>query len=288
MLRLRFAALSMTFWKRIRPLHPLLAAALLLTATGCEKVISLDLKTSAAQLVFEGNLADDGRPCQVSLSNSTDYSNTNTFAPVTGATVTLADNAGNRETLRETSPGQYVGTSVLGVAGRAYTLSVATGGATYVALSTLPAPVVPFDKLSNQLSPVGKDNIQAVVDYTDPVGQGNGYLFRQYRNGRLNNTIFLQNDQFNDGKHVSQPLRTMGGNASDPNNLNKLVVGDSLVVEMQNVDTGVYEYFRTLNLILTTNPATATTPANPKSNFSGGVLGYFSAHSKRVRRIKVL
>jgi hypothetical protein len=49
----------------------------------------------------------------------------------------------------------------------------------------------------------------------------------------------------------------------------------------------VYEYFRTLNLILTTGAAPSTTPANPKSNFSGGALGYFSAHSRRVLRIKV-
>ncbi|RZK41413.1 MAG: DUF4249 domain-containing protein [Hymenobacter sp.] len=267
----------------------LLALALLLAGTACEKVVTLDLKTSASQLVFEGNLADDGHPCLVTLSRSTDYTDTNTFQAVRGATITLADNAGGQETLRESAstPGQYAGTTLLGVPGRTYTLRVETGGTAYVATSTLPAPVVPFDKLSTQVSAVGTNNIQAVVDYTDPVGQGNGYLFRQYRNGRLNNTIFLQNDQNTDGKHVSQALRTMGGPTSDPNNVNKLVAGDSLRVEMQNVDPNVYEYFRTLNQILTTNPATATTPANPKSNFSGGVLGYFSAHSKRVRAVKV-
>ncbi|RZL10439.1 MAG: DUF4249 family protein, partial [Hymenobacter sp.] len=194
-----------------------------------------------------------------------------------------------QETLRENpgTPGQYAGATLLGVPGRTYTLRVETSGTAYVATSTLPAPVVPFDRLSTQLSPVGNNNIQAVANYTDPPGTGNSYLFRQYRNGRLNSTIFVQNDQFNDGKHVTQVLRSMGGPSNDPNDLNKLVSGDSLRVEMQNIDAGVYEYFRTLNLILTTNPATATTPANPKSNFSGGILGYFSAHSKRVRAIKV-
>ncbi|NML64748.1 DUF4249 domain-containing protein [Hymenobacter sp. RP-2-7] len=263
------------------------ALGLLLAGTGCQKVVTLTLQTSASQLVIEGNLADDGQPAQVSLSTSADYTTTNSFAPVSGATVTLTDNAGGRETLREATPGQYVGSTLRGVAGRAYTLRVETGGAVYVALSTLPAPVVPFDKLSTQLSAVGS-NIQAVVDYTDPAGTGNSYLFRQYRNGRLNPTIFLQNDQFTDGKHVSQVLRTMGGGTTDPNNLNKLVAGDSLQVEMQNVDSGVYEYFRTLNQILTTNPIITTTPANPKTNFSGGALGYFSAHSKRIKRIKVM
>ncbi|RZK37768.1 MAG: DUF4249 domain-containing protein, partial [Hymenobacter sp.] len=189
-----------------------LALSLLLASTACEKVVNLDLKTTTSQLVIEGNLADDGRPCLVTLSRSANYTDTNTFQAVSGATVTLTDNAGGLETLRESpgTPGQYAGAALLGVAGRTYTLRVETGGTTYVATSTLPAPVVPFDKLSTQLSAIGTKNIQAVVDYTDPAGLGNSYLFRQYRNGRLNNTIFLQNDQFTDGKKVSQLLRSMG------------------------------------------------------------------------------
>jgi hypothetical protein len=264
-----------------------LTVGLLTLLASCEKVVDLDLKTTTSQFVFEGNLADDGRPCLVTLSRSANYTDTNTFQAVRGATVTLADNAGGQETLREstTTPGQYAGATLLGVPGRTYTLRVETSGTAYVATSTLPAPVVPFDKLSTQLSAVG-NRIQAVVDYTDPAGQPNSYLYRQYRNGRLNSAIFVQNDQFTDGKKVTQVLRTMGP-SNDPNDLDKLVAGDSLRVEMQNIDAGVYEYFRTLNLILTTNPATATTPANPKSNFSGGVLGYFSAHSRRVKTIKV-
>lgn len=265
-----------------------LALGMLLTLASCEKVIDLNLQTTTSQLVIEGNLADDSRPCQVTLNRSANYTDTNNFQAVSGATITLADNAGGRETLREsaTAPGQYVGATVLGVPGRTYTLRVETGGAAYVATSTLPAPVVPFDRLSTQLSAVG-NRIQAVVEFNDPAGQSNSYLYRQYRNGRFNNAIFVQNDQFNDGKKVTQVLRNMGGPSSDPNDLNKLASGDSLRVEMRNIDANVYEYFRTLNLILTTNPATATTPANPTSNFSGGVLGYFSAHSRRVRTIKV-
>lgn len=265
----------------------LLAASLLLAGTGCEKIVNLDLQTSTAQLVIEANLVDDGLPCQVSLSRSANYTATNTFAPVSGATITLADNAGGLETLRETTPGQYVGATLQGVSGRAYTLRVETGGTAYVALSTLPAPVVPFEKLSTQLSVFGSNNIQAVVDYTDPAGLGNSYLFRQYRNGRLNPTIFLQNDQFTNGNRISQVLRALSSTSADPQELNKLVSGDSLQVEMQNLDPGAYEYFRTLNLILTPGGAPSTTPANPKSNFSGGALGYFSAHSRRVRTIKV-
>ncbi|TVT43034.1 DUF4249 domain-containing protein [Hymenobacter setariae] len=278
--------LSLTTYKSC--VGALAAGALLLASTGCEKIVDLNLKTSTAQLVIEGNLVDDNQPCQVSISRSANYTDTNTFEAVRGATITLADNAGGLETLRETAtPGRYLGATLRGVPGRTYTLRVETDGAAYVATSRLPAPVVPFEKLSTQLSAFGTDNIQAVVDYTDPAGKGNSYLFRQYRNGKLNNAIFVQNDEFTDGNRISQVLRTRSSSSTDPNELDKLKAGDSLRVEMQNIDPGVYEYFRTLTLILTAGGAPTTTPANPKSNFSGGALGYFSAHSRRVLTIKV-
>lgn len=263
----------------------LAAAALLLAGTGCEKSLDLNLNTSDSQLFIEANLADDGQPCQVSLNRSVNYAETNAFPAVSGAAITLTDDTGARETLRETSAGQYRGTTLRGVAGRAYTLRVETGGTAYVAVSTLPV-VVPFDVLRTQPGNFDTKTIQAVVEYTDPPGEGNSYLFRQYRNGRLNKTYFIQNDKFTDGKRVSQSLRNMGGggNADD---LDKLAAGDSLKVEMQNIDPNVYEYFRTLNQILQNNPAFSTTPANPKSNFTGGALGYFSAHSRRVQRLRI-
>jgi hypothetical protein len=263
----------------------LAATALLLAGTGCEKVIDLNLKTSDSQLVIEGNLVDDGQPCQVSLNRSVNYAETNTFPAVSGAAITLTDDTGARETLRETSPGQYVGATIRAVAGHAYTLRVETGGTAYVAISTLPM-VVPFELLRTEPGIFDPKTIQAVVEYTDPAGEGNSYLFRQYRNGRLNKTFFIQNDKFTDGKHVSQALRNMGGGGTT-DDLDKLASGDSLKVEMQNIDPNVYEYFRTLNQILQSNPAFSTTPANPKSNFSGGALGYFSAHSRRVQRLRI-
>ncbi len=262
------------------------AAALLLAAAGCQKVVDdLKLNTAAANLVIEANLADDGRPCQVSLVTSANYKETNVFPPVTGAKITLSDDAGGLETLRETSPGQYAGASLRGVSGRAYTLRVETGGSAYVAVSTLP-PVVPFDALSTETNTADFDKaIQAVADYVDPPGLGNGYLFRQYRNGRLNPAIFALNDKFIDGRPQHYALSNFMG--EDAKEEDKLVSGDSLTVEMQNIDPAVYEYFRTLNQILGSDPGFATTPANPTSNFSGGALGYFSAHSRRVRRLRV-
>lgn len=55
---------------------------------------------------------------------------------------------------------------------------------------------------------------------------------------------------------------------------------------MQHVDAGIYEYFRTLNMLLQVGLASAS-PANPTSNFSGGVLGYFSTYAQQQRRFTI-
>lgn len=63
------------------------------------------------------------------LARSVSYTDTNTFPAVSGAVVTLSDDAGGLETLRETSmPGEYRGRTLLGPAGRRYTLRVDTDG----------------------------------------------------------------------------------------------------------------------------------------------------------------
>jgi hypothetical protein len=248
-------------------------------ASSCQKVIDLDLKEAAPRLVIEGNLVDDGQPCTVQVSLSASYTDTNTFPGVSGAVVTLSDDAGGLETLAATStPGQYRGRTITGQVGRSYTLRVEVEGTAYVAVSTLPA-AVPLTGLKAEKSGFG-DNIQITPEFQDPAGVPNSYLFRQYRNGRLNKTLFLQNDELTDGKANARPLFSRGGDED----ADKLVSGDSVRIEMQNIDAGVYKYLFTLNQVLQGNSAS---PANPKSNFSGNVLGYFSAYSRRQRTILV-
>ena len=262
-----------------------LAALTLLLAISCQKVVTLDLREAAPQLAIEANLADDGHPCVVQISRSVSYTQTNTFPAVSGAVITLSDDAGGLETLAETStPGQYQGRTVLGQAGRRYTLRVQVEGSSYVAMSTIPVAVA-FTGLRAQKAPIG-NNIQALPEFLDPAGMRNYYVFRQYRNGRLNKSIFLQNDEFTDGKPNNRGLGA-GGGGGGTDDADKLATGDSLRVEMQNVDADTYEYFRTLSLTRQSGGMATASPANPKSNFTGGVLGYFSAHTRRQRSIIV-
>jgi hypothetical protein len=93
----------------------------------------------------------------------------------------------------------------------------------------------------------------------------------------------VQNDEFTDGKANIRPLNVRSREDEDD-----LLTGDSVRVEMQNIDANVYEYLRTLAQVLQSGGGLGTaSPANPQSNFSGGVLGYFSAHTLRRRSVIV-
>ena len=283
--RLNPGTLDFYSMKKNFTLRVLAAVGTVLLAASCQKVVTLELQAAAPRLTVEGNLADDGQPCTVLLSRSVSYTETNTFPAVSGAIITLSDDAGGLEILSETStPGQYRGRIITGQPGRRYTLRVQADGQTYVAASTLPAVVVPLTGIKAQKSGFG-NNIQILPQYLDPAGMRNYYFFRQYRNNRMNKALFLQNDEFTDGKANIRALGGQGGGGGT--DADKLIVGDSVRVEMQNVDADVYEYFRTLNQTLQGGGMATASPANPKSNFSGSVLGYFSAHSLRRRSIIV-
>lgn len=251
---------------------------LLVLGSACTKIVDLDLQETDPRLMIEANLADDGQPCAVTLSYSANYKETNSFAPQAGAVITLNDDAGATETLREVTPGQYRGTSLRGQVGRRYTLRVETGGQSYVAQSTLPA-VVPLRGLSIGTAFLNSD-LQVTPEYQDPAGVRNYYFFRQHRNSRLNPSLFVRNDDLTDGSLITQALSTRGAADED-----KLAPGDSVQVEMQTIDADMYEYLRTLNQAL--EPSGSPAPANPKSNFTGNVLGYFSAHTVQRRSIFV-
>ena len=61
-------------------------------------------------------------------------------------------------------------------------------------------------------------------------------------------------------------------------------VGDTITVEMNCIDDKIYTYFSALlQLSGGGGPGGGITPTNPPSNISNGALGYFSAHTVRVK-----
>ena len=243
----------------------------------CTKVIKVNLKNTDKKVVIEASVTDQPGPYEVKITQTVNFDQTNIFPAVTGATVTLADDAGNTEILSETAPGIYHTATMSGTPGRTYTLTITTSGQTYTAVSKMPPPIL-IDSLKNERGGFrGERNVR--VFFTDPAGVGNWYRFIKTVNDSEHHDIYVTPDLLRDGEVIDQTLRSSG-------NADSLTVGDSVTIAMQCIDEPTYNYFRTLAQI-TGGGDPGTAPANPLTNFNNGALGYFSAHTETRKAIIV-
>lgn len=251
-----------------------------LFASACKKVIDVDLKNAAPQIVIEGNIVDASSTYEVKISKTVDFSADNVYPPVTNAVVIVTDSTMNRtEQLQQTDSGIYLTSTIIGVPHHTYGLEVDVDGQRYTASSTMPGPV-PLDSITfaENVNFNNQMEINAVVNFQDPIGLGNYYMFTEYVNGKLIPDIFVFEDRLSDGRYIQDPL------FNDSSYLQK---GDTLVLTMDCIDQNIYNYFYTLMNVTGNNNFQSVTPANPMSNLSNGALGYFSAHTTQRAAISV-
>ncbi len=251
------------------------AATVLLAS--CKKIVTLKLNNVPPAIVIQGEVTDQPGPYFVTISRPVDFYADNNFPPVSGATVIIAvEGTGISDTLTEITPGTYATHQLQGTPQVTYQLSVAVAGVNYTAVSTMPAPVT-LDLLtfvSN--SGFGRKRISGVANFRDPYGVKNYYQFIEYINGvRLSKDLFIFDDRLSDGRYIQYTL------FNDSSYLQK---GAAVTVDMQGLDSAVYNYFFQL---FTSGGAgsfnTSASPANPTSNISNGAYGYFSAHTVSSR-----
>ena len=249
----------------------LLLPLLLMAFTACEKVLDIDLKDAEPRQIIEANLSDQVGPNKVIISRSVNFNAPNTFPMVSGAQVTISDNAGNSEDLVETEPGVYETITFKGEPGRTYVLKITLDGVEYSAISTMPQPVAiqrmkvePF-----QFDPTFRI---ASIEYQDPAGIKNFYRIVYSVNDTLSTQISIASDEFNDGKLVDEFLDR------------DVDTGDSIHVKLLTIDENVFRFRREQNQL---GNSQAASPANPRSTFTNGALGYFSAHAESSASIVV-
>ncbi|HMI60411.1 MAG TPA: hypothetical protein VK518_05865, partial [Puia sp.] len=215
---------------------------------------------------------------QVRISKSVNFSASNVYPPVSGATVRLTDSSSDYYALMtETDSGLYTSQLVGGIPNHVYKLDVTVDGKTYSATSRMPRPVV-LDSVTFALNTDfnNKQDINAIMNFRDPDGLGNYYQFTESLRGRLIPDIFVFEDRLSDGKYIEQPLF---------NDSSYLQRRDTLLLTMNCIDKNVYNYFFSLANVTGNNNFQTATPANPNTNISNGALGYFSAHT--TTRVKV-
>jgi len=247
---------------------------LIIVFSSCQKVINLDLNSASPQIVIEGNVYDQSGPYTVKISQTVNFDESNVFHPVTGATVEINDDAGNSEVLTESSSGTYCTSALQGIYGRTYTLTVTSKGKTYIASSTMPNPVN-IDSIYLEKSMFGNEKFVS-VNFNDPANINNYYRLVEFVNNERQTGFNVTDDNLNQGETIGYSFMTAGNDS-------KLGIGDTVIVWLESIDKGVYEYFRTAGR----DAGQSSSPSNPTSNISNGALGYFNACSVRLKTIIV-
>jgi hypothetical protein len=249
---------------------------ILFVSTSCEKEIDVDLNAADPQVVIDGAITNAAGPYFVRLSETVNFSDNNSFPPITGATVRISDDLGTVDNLQEVSPGLYQTNITEGVPGRTYYLDVQIGDQHYQATSTMP-PVVDLDSIrfTPFSNPLDDDTYATVPVFTDPATRGNNYRFILTVNNEVDGAYIVFNDNVNNGLVNERPVFS-----SDL----EITLGDVVTVEMRCLDYASYLYFYALSQISGDGPGGGTTPANPPNNITGDeALGIFSAYT--VQRV---
>ncbi|GEM_PF-274136 len=248
-----------------------LHAIIIVLFTSCEKVIDFELKDTAPVMVIESVANAQNGTITAKLSYSGDYYSASDFQPVTGATVKTDINGSAETILNEISPGEFQAQTPEAGVGDIFNFVVKIDGAEYSASSEVHRSVgvdsVFF--IYSAETVFAPEGYRAMVVFRDPQGKGDFYRIQMYVNGApaTEGMIYLYNDNTTDGEPVSYNLYR-----------NSLNVGDRIRVEIWTFDKQVYDYYSGLEKLISDYPASMQiSPANPASNISGGVLGYFAA-----------
>ncbi|RKR84825.1 uncharacterized protein DUF4249 [Mucilaginibacter gracilis] len=263
------------------PVRLMVAFIMLAGLAACQRVIDVDITSTAPKLVIEANLTDVTGTQTVLISRSVAYASSNVFPGVSGATVSFTEGTTGRVyKLKETTtPGTYAITSFRGRAKTLYTLNVTVDNHVYTASGVMPVGV-PLDSLTLTNQIFGSTKIKTIaVNYFDPPNEPNQYKFVLYVNNAQVKHIFDENDNLTDGRVVSSSLYQRDVDIKS---------GDVVDVDMQCIDANMYSYWDNLSSQGSNSPQASATPANPPSNFfNADVLGYFSVHTVQRKSILI-
>ncbi len=254
-------------------------ALLLFSLPGCEKVIDLDLNTTAPIIVVDGQVTNSATVGSVvKLSYTNKVKSDNSVVPLTGADVTVQEDNGTVYSLPEVSAGIYQNIDLVGVTGKDYHLKVVTNDVTLTSSSTMPV-MVNFDSLVVEEFPNFGKTVKVVTPfYNDPKGPGNNYNLFMFKNGKLVKDVFAYDDAFIDGRKVTFPLIYSREN-------DEFKKGDIIEVVMNCIDDANYKYWFSFSQSSTGSPTAV--PDNPISNIQGNAIGIFGAITYQKRSVVI-
>ena len=254
-----------------------------MSLTSCEEVIELELENAESKIVIDAVLDVTTQNARVLLTKSNGFYEAVELDFVADAIVNLTLIDGTIINLPMVQNGVYFATGINVMEDDVVTITVIDDEATYVATEKVPhnitidsLEIIPTDNAGpNGGGPFGGGDIQYYQIFTHWKDVENKESFYRIK-VRVNDTlqtglITISNDINRNGAAFSQPV------------FQSFEAGDTVGVELLSIDEGSYRY---LNDLSSSGPGFgATTPFNPKSNFTNDALGYFGIVKSNVETV---
>ncbi|GAA4362007.1 hypothetical protein GCM10023185_29530 [Hymenobacter saemangeumensis] len=273
-----------------RILFFLFAAFISLSLSSCLDVVEIDIPEGKPLLVVEGQVTDQPAPAWVKLSMTQAYFADALPPVVRGASISLLDDQGRRDVLRETTPGLYVGSgAVQGRVGGRYTLTIEANGQSYQAETEIKrTPEIDSVSLEYMRGhSFFKDGYYAFYNGPELPGVGDYYRFKVTKNGKLFNDpgdLIVRADELVDGNYIGRVQLV-----DEP-----LVRGDKLKVELNAIPRDYFYFLNEMFGQINNVGLFATTPANVRTNIRNtradadkSAVGYFAGFTVRTDSVTV-
>ncbi|GAB3504129.1 hypothetical protein GCM10027341_34030 [Spirosoma knui] len=291
------------------------ALANLVLVLSCVTEYQPDALSIAPSLIVEGQITDQPGPYTVKLTRTANYSIRSLNLLETGALVTIEDNLGNREILRELGAGGIYtssATGIRGIAGRSYKLTIQTkAGVRYESDTEVLTAAPPITKLyteyHNEAVPnrvTRKQSWDVLLDTKDPETTGNYYrwIWTHY-----NFAAICQQTEQSDGTIIGKPCCTPCWNinrcyncisVNSDVNINGQAISRQLItkvpytssnpyyleVQQQALSKGAYAFWKSVRQLVNNtgglfDAAPSSVQGNMRcvSNPEERVFGYFGA-----------
>ncbi len=276
----------------------LLLAAVLTFAFGCTRVVDLGIDEGPVRLVIEGRIElikGDGIGEQhIRLSTTDGFASAGHPPAVTGATVTVTDDRGRVFAFSESAPmpGTYLATGLIPAIGGRYTLAVRFRGDRYTATDQVRS-VSPIDSLyfvyQDKNAIRGDAGFRSAIDYADPPGKGDYYLWELM----VNDSLRLSRDRGNRFRVISEDRFYDGGRVVGYQPFDEEIVetGQRVLMRQLALSEASYRYYAALfeqstggGSPFSTPPASVRGNGANLDNPSLYPLGYFLAAEVSERR----
>jgi hypothetical protein len=270
---------------------PIFLFAVLLA--GCDVPIDLDIEQTPPQVVIEALLTDRPGEPFVRVTQSVDFYYQGPATRINDAVVTLRNELG-----QSVEFGHYEGDNIdsmgyylppvgfAGQVGRIYTVTVSAAGKTFEATDSLKY-VTSIDSLAYrpnrfaaQDPPSNGKTYEILVYAKEPQESKDYYLVKYYRNDSLtyngDSDVYVLDD-YGVGENIDGvPSAILFGDE------------DLAEIEMFSLTRDGFLYYNDLVTIMNSDGGMfSPPPANPRSNFSNGALGFFQVSAASERSIVV-